>query len=151
MRPISPCLLALYAERSATPCNPATDATLTTEPDPFAIISRPNALAKRNGATKLTSITFRYSSADVSNAELMHEIPALFTNASTRPNLSMQCFAAASTNCSSEMSPASAKADVYSDVSTDCKSSKKRFQPCSLSTCAVRRPIPCAAPVITAT
>src|SRR5664280_550757 len=57
--PMSPCLLAWYAERSATPSRPATEATFTMLPEPAASISRPSSGRSRNGPSRLTSSTRR--------------------------------------------------------------------------------------------
>jgi len=46
-------LLALYADRSATPRSPATEAMLTIEPERAASISRPKARLTRNGPVEV--------------------------------------------------------------------------------------------------
>jgi hypothetical protein len=85
VNPISPCFVVLYAARSATPCNPATDAMLTTLPEPWSSMILPSACVSRNGPVRLTAMIRSHCSRLVSSNGTMPAIPALLTSTSTRP------------------------------------------------------------------
>jgi hypothetical protein len=103
--PIRPCLLALYAARSAIPRSPATEAMFTILPEPCRNISPPNSRLVRNGPVRLTSRTRRQSAEVVSSAGVMRLTPALLTSTSTRPNSPTTASTILRTDASSEMSP----------------------------------------------
>jgi hypothetical protein len=112
VRPNRPCLLALYATRSAIPASAAMDATLTMDPCPACSIIAPIVRHSRNGPVRFTSITRRHSSGVVSSAAAMLEIPALLTSTSTLPYRMLISRASASTSACDETSPVTASAWV---------------------------------------
>ena len=86
VRPIRPCLLALYAARSEIPSNPGTELTFTMLPETRSSIVFPNSRHIRNGLVRLTASVRFQSSSVVSSAGTMVLIPALFTSTPTCPN-----------------------------------------------------------------
>jgi len=154
---MSPCLLALYAARSAIPVSPATDATFTMDPAHCPNITGPNFRQRRNGPVRLMSRTRRHCCGDVSTADAIILIPALLTMTSTRPYRSSTRSAIASTSFSFETSASTCMTSepsfraAFSVSSAALKSFSTTVYPFSASTSAVRRPIPRAEPVIIAT
>src|SRR5829696_8266877 len=155
--PIRPCLLALYAARSETPSNPATEATFTTLPEPLSSIILPNSLHMRKGPVRFTASVLFHSASVISSAGTMVLMPALFTNTSMRPNSPITAPAISRTSASSETSPGTERVLAPAERSSSnvslgaARSFATIRNPSSASTRATRRPIPRAAPVTTAT
>jgi hypothetical protein len=92
--------------------------------------------------------------ASIVSARAIELMPALLTSTSTRFQRARIASTVVSTIDSSEMSPAksaaSQPATLLSVAVHACKSSKASEYPAAAKVSAVRRPIPCAAPVMTA-
>ena len=105
VKPIKPCLLVLYAARSAIPSNPATELKLTMLPEPRRNISLPNSRLIRNGPVRFTARVLFQSARIVSSAGTIVLMPALLTSTSIRPNSSATASTILRTDSSSETSP----------------------------------------------
>src|SRR4051794_39740759 len=131
---------------------------LTIAPPPCSRISGAAALVQRNGPVRLTASTLLQSSSEVSSSGANTAIPALLTSASSRPNrvptfaiASVTALASETSQCSPSVSPALASASTLCHNNSPSMSSNATRQPSARNRFATASPMPCAAPVTSAT
>jgi hypothetical protein len=135
---------------------PSIDDTLTIDPEPLRIISRPTRWHIANIELRFTSITRRKWSTDSSSAGIGSPMPALFTSTSMRPAPASRARATSASQSASTVTshPTGTSREPSSAASSSSRSVRRAaattVAPAPWSTSANRRPRPLDAPVTTA-
>src|ERR1700744_3700987 len=132
---------------------PATDERLTIEPPPLCFIARTASRQPRNAPSALIALTLRQSSSVVVSILPRTATPALLTRISSRPNAARTASTTARQRASSVTSCASVRSasapSVFKPVSL--RPVTTTVAPSAWNRAAVARPMPDAAPVMSAT
>ena len=132
---------------------PATEERLTIEPPPLSFIARTASRQPRNVPSTLTALTLRQSASVAVSMLPRTPMPALLTRMSRRPNAAITASTTARQRASSVTSWASTRsASGPSPTSAaSLRSVATTFAPWPWNSAAVARPMPEAAPVMSAT
>src|SRR5271170_7343287 len=160
VKPITPCLLALYVAAPTKPDNPSTDAVLTIAPPPPCLsICRISYFKHNHTPLRLMLMTRSQSSSDwLMIAAVLPSIPALLNATSSLPNFSTAFFTRFSTSEAFDTSvftnkaspPAARTNSTLSFPSVSRLPATTTFAPAFAKSIAVSRPIPDVPPVTSA-